>query len=152
MLYLTADHEIKLDARTWDASAMVFTVVSNTIDILNPPKRKGKSFSVPAAKKLLPIASQGVLVIGDEFCASYHLDLAAQSTKQNISSKGKTGSQESAPMLSSPESSKRRKGSVGGSYHLNFDVGTEGTRQEQGGLSIWKQGFRVRQGFGDVTG
>lgn len=154
LLYLTPDYTINLVARTLDRPGRSFVDVCETIDILSPPYATPapgtggvKDFSVPAAKRLLAVPG-GVLVIGDEFSATYQL-VKANRRKSVLSARNlespKVEVNESA-LSTSPDNSKRRKGSVGGTYHQ----GTAGEKDADGSTT-WSKGWRVRQGFGDVT-
>jgi hypothetical protein len=157
-LYLTPDYTINLIAKTLDRPSKTFTDVTNPIDILSPPPLAGaassvpngeviRDFSVPAAKRLLAIP-EGVLVIGDEFCATYSLTSTpiptlTRNRTGSMTSNKQTGEKET---LATPDS-KRRKNSVGGTYNSptppsNADAGKLG----------WVKGWRVRQGFGEING
>ena len=153
-LYLTPDYTINLVARSLDRSARSFTGLVDTIDILSPPaltasssSANAKDFSVPAAKRLLAVPD-GVLVIGDEFSATYRLTRSARrrtssAAKPLVSPKVELS--ESA-LSTSPDNSKRRKSSIGGTYHQGI-AGKDGEE-----VLSWAKGWRVRQGFGEVSG
>jgi hypothetical protein len=151
-LYLTPDYTINLVARTLDRSGKSFDDVCETIDILSPPSLSDgsggiKDFSIPAAKKLLAVPD-GVLVIGDEFSATYQL-VKANRRKSSLSARAMESPKievgESA-LSTSPDNSKRRKGSIGGTYHQGA-AGEKGAENS----TTWAKGWRIRQGFGDVT-
>ena len=154
LLYLTPDYTINLVARTLDRPGRAFVDVCQTIDILSPPYATPapgtggvKDFSVPAAKRLLAVPG-GVLVIGDEFSATYQL-VKANRRKSSLSARNlespKVEVSESA-LSTSPDNSKRRKGSIGGTYHQ----GAAGEKNTENS-TIWAKGWRIRQGFGEVT-
>ncbi|KAJ9097586.1 hypothetical protein QFC21_004620 [Naganishia friedmannii] len=135
-----------------------------------------EEFGIPGAAKLLalPLPSTsideqrlgGVLVIGDEYSAAFTLRRAHQRSSSSLSmsaSQPQRQAQSGAAAFgdaNSPENTKRRKGSAGGS--LVPVVGSAGAAAvsskadgAQGGASgkmVLARQWRVRQGFGEVSG
>lgn len=131
-----------------------------------------EEFGVPGASKLLslPLPSTsideqtlgGVLVIGDEFSAAFTLRRAHQRSSSSLSmSSSQSHNQQgvAAGDTNSPENAKRRKGSAGGSLvpvvgnaGASGSAKVEGTQRGAGGKVVLARQWRVRQGFGEVSG
>ncbi|KAJ9123878.1 hypothetical protein QFC22_000666 [Naganishia vaughanmartiniae] len=133
-----------------------------------------EEFGIPGAAKLLPLPLPsksvdeqmlgGVLVIGDEFSAAFTLRRAHQRSSSSLSMSA-SGSQSQSQSLSqsgamfgdanSPENAKRRKGSAGGSLVPvvgNTGAATAVSQGGAGGKMVLARQWRVRQGFGEVSG
>lgn len=133
-----------------------------------------EEFGIPGAAKLLslPLPSVsidkqslgGVLVIGDEFSAAFTLRRVHQRSSSSLSSMSALQSQSGAASFvdaNSPENTKRRKGSAGGSLvPVVGNTGAAGSSKgdgAQGGAGagvkmVLARQWRVRQGFGEVSG
>lgn len=151
-LYLTPDYTINLSARKLDKPTRSFLEVCPTVDVLAPPESSNSSlqdYGVIAAKKMLAIPG-GVLIMGDEYSACYAIQPAPrQSIGSNAGSRRDSNTSVRDPKLS-PELTKRRKGSIGGSY-VSSPPGAKGG--EAGELK-WRlaRRWKVRQGFGEIIG
>lgn len=148
LLYLTPDYTVNLVARTLDRQERAFVDLCSPVDVLSATYNH-REFSVPAAKRLLTM-DDGVVVIGDEFSAKYTLGIG----RPRSASQSSVGA--SASLRMSPDQTKRRKGSQGGS--VGAPGSALGAMSSATGETIapptlsWQKGWRVRQGFGDVTG
>lgn len=89
----------------------------------------------------------GVVVIGDEFCAKYTLGVG----RSRSASQSSMGGAPSASLRMSPDQTKRRKnsqGAISGSGVTPFP----GSETSATASLSWQKSWRVRQGFGDITG
>lgn len=169
-LYVTPDYTIELGVKVFSDTTYEFKDLCPAIDVLsppltyalptgtNPPARPDPTalqddFACPGAVKLLALppptddiddTSLGsVLVIGDEFSAAYTLR-----TEKSRTSSISAGSQTASDTRTSPENTKRRKGSAGGSL---VPVVAKSSSDAAGKIVLARQ-WRVRQGFGEVSG
>ena len=135
-----------------------FRDLSDTVDVLSPLRNVDLGldanfadvpYSCPAARTVLPISEESVLVIGDEYSVLYSLTYVPQSPKAK---RGSISSQD--PVTTSPRASavsrspqaestlpgKRRKSSAAAG-RLN-----EATKETWAFKPVW----RARQGFGTI--
>lgn len=168
-LHVTPDYTIELVAKVFSDTTHEFKDLCAAIDVLsppstyalpsgtNPPARPDPSalqddFACPGAAKLLALPPPtddidddtrlgGILVIGDEFSAAYTLR-TEKSRTSSVSS-----AQTASDARTSPENTKRRKGSAGGSL-----VPVIGKSSDAAGKIVLARQWRVRQGFGEVSG
>ena len=106
------------------------------------------------------------MVLGDEWTAEYEMGFVARRAnevgrQESVctagGSRGLSRSPEAERLKMSPELNKRRKGSVGGSFVASGSAPAapaaaghaEGATA--GPTFVVKEGWRVRQGFGEVT-
>jgi hypothetical protein len=133
----------------------------------------GKGF-IPAAKKLVGVKG-GVIVVGDEWSKLFEMGfvsgVGSPSTSGRKSSGGTRSESITSPtskmlaLSTSPEmekksieNHKRRKGSVGGSVVPNVGTGVGGGQSVANtsvvgseNTFVVRDGWRVRQGFGEIS-
>lgn len=172
-LHVTPEYTIELIVKSFDDSTHEFKDLTDAIDILSPPATYalpfGSSpgarpdpsatkddFACPGASKLLALPPPsddidgvqpgGILVIGDEFSAAYTLRIEKTRTSS-------TSTLLSTDTRTSPET-KRRKGSAGGSLVPVVGGRTNMADESATGKSkvVLARQWRVRQGFGEVSG
>ena len=158
-LWLSSASTLHLQARRLSTSLRSFSEVSKSIDIVMPTGGGSTDidpdadfndipFSCPAARRVLPINQELMLVIGDEHSCLYSLSQVPQSpraSKLGLSSSPTTvtTSPRASAIRRSPQNemtgnTKRRKASMTGQKSDSTD------RWEL--RPVW----RVRQGFGTV--
>ncbi len=167
-LFLTPQYTLQLIPRRLNRTKRIFEDLASSVDLLS-----GKGF-VPAAKKLVSVRG-GVVVVGDEWSKLFEMGFVSGiGTSPSISGKKSSGTRRESmtsptskmsTLSTSPESekkiaesNKRRKGSVGGSVVPNVGSGV-GSGQSIGGSTVMgsettfavREGWRVRQGFGEIS-
>jgi hypothetical protein len=159
-LYYTPQFTLHLLPRRLSRSKRTFEDLVPPIDVMGSPK-----FFVPAAKRLLSVEG-GVVVLGDEWTAEYEMGFVARRASEvgrrgSVGAAGGSGGLSRSPEMErvkmSPELNKRRKGSVGGSFVASGSGSAAGGTAGQaegavvGSTFVVKEGWRVRQGFGEIT-
>lgn len=175
-LYVTSDYTIELGIKVFDQDTHEYKDLCPAIDVLSPPSTYAlpagtnspgtrpdpsalqDDFACPGAAKLLALPPPtdnlddtrlgGVLVIGDEFSSAYTLRKEKNRTSSTSAAAPSSLSGESR---TSPENTKRRKGSAGGSLVPVVGAGKAGVDGAAGKIVLARQ-WRVRQGFGEVSG
>ena len=153
----SSSSQIQLQVRRLSIKSRSFSEASRHIDVVLPGRNMAIDddtdyndipFSCPAARRVLPISSEFMLVIGDEHTCLYSFTLAPQSPRiaraSLSSSQGpkspRAASQRSPQNELASGTGKRRKSSMA-SQRSGLDSGERWELRP-----VW----RVRQGFGTV--
>ncbi|ORX37687.1 CPSF A subunit region-domain-containing protein [Kockovaella imperatae] len=157
-LWLSSNSTLHLQARRLAAKSRTFNELSKAVDVVMPTGKTSVEddtdfndipLSCPAARRVVPVDSEHMLVIGDEHTCLYNLSFTPQSpqiSRGSLSSSQGPKSPRGANTQRSPQndmmggSGKRRKSSAAGS-RSGLEVGERWNLKP-----LW----RVRQGFGTV--